>query len=61
MSVEEKLNLNKRIREYSGENSFILSLKKSLSGKYCQKVTVGKKVYKVLSDRQYESFKSSNL
>ncbi len=55
MKIEEKILINKKIRAYSGTNSFLLSLKKSLSGKYCQKDTVGNKVYKILSDKQYEA------
>lgn len=55
MSIEEKLDINKKIRKYNGDNEFLLSLKKSLSGKYCQKIIIGNKTYKILSDRQYEA------
>jgi hypothetical protein len=55
MTTQEKLDINKKIRAYKGNNSFLLSLKKSLLGKYCQKITIGNKSYKVLSDKQYES------
>lgn len=55
MNLEEKILINKKIRSYKGTNSFLASLKKSLSGKYCQKVTIGNKVYKILSDKQYEA------
>jgi hypothetical protein len=54
MEISEKLELNKKIRSYTGENSFILSLKKNLASKWCNKVEVEGKSNKVLSDRQYE-------
>jgi hypothetical protein len=54
MEISEKLELNKKIRSYSGENSFILSLKKNLASKWCQKIDIDGKLHKVLSDRQYE-------
>jgi hypothetical protein len=59
METQEKLDLNKKIRSYKGTNSFVLSLQKQLkSSKYLSKVEVGKKSYKILSDKQYESVKS---
>lgn len=59
MEINEKLELNKKIRSYNGPNSFILSLQKQLkTSKYLQKVEVGKKSLKILSDKQYESAKS---
>jgi hypothetical protein len=54
MEISEKLELNKKIRSYTGDNSFILSLKKNLASKWCNKVEVEGKSNKVLSDRQYE-------
>jgi hypothetical protein len=54
MEISEKLELNKKIRSYTGENSFILSLKKNLASKWCNKVEVEGKSNKVLSDKQYE-------
>jgi hypothetical protein len=60
MELEEKLELNKLIRKYDGENSFILSLQKSLkTSKYLDKVMVGKKTLKVLSDKQYQAAKTT--
>ena len=59
MEINEKLELNKKIRKYEGDNQFIKSLQKSLKSKWCQKVKVGNKDYKVLSDKQYEAVKSS--
>ena len=60
MELEEKLELNKIIRKYDGENSFILSLQKSLkTSKYLDKVMVGKKTLKVLSDKQYQAAKTT--
>lgn len=57
MSLEEKLEINKLLRKYEGKNNFLVSLKKSLSGKWCEKVEVGGKKYKILSDKQYEAAK----
>jgi len=54
MEISEKLELNKKIRSYTGDNSFILSLKKNLASKWCNKVEVEGKSNKVLSDKQYE-------
>jgi len=59
MEINEKLELNKKIRKYEGDNQFIKSLQKSLKSKWCQKVKVGNKDYKLLSDKQYEAAKSS--
>ena len=59
MELEEKLELNKLIRKYDGENTFIISLQKSLkTSKYLDKVVVGKKTLKVLSDKQYQAAKT---
>lgn len=56
MNVDEKIKTNKMIRSYKGENSFILSLKKQLkTNKYLERVEVGKRKIKVLSERQYKS------
>jgi hypothetical protein len=58
MNLEEKIELNKKIRSYTGSNTFVLSLQKQLkTSKYLQKVEVGKKVIKILTDKQYESSK----
>lgn len=59
MNVEEKLELNKLIRQYDGDNTFIVSLKSQLKyNRYLDKIKVGNRNYKILSDRQYESAKS---
>jgi hypothetical protein len=59
MEMQEKLDLNKKIRNYEGANTFIISLQKQLkTSKYLQKIEIGKKSYKILSDKQYESAKS---
>jgi len=59
MEINEKIEINKKIRKYSGNNSFILSLQKQLkTNKYLEKVEVGKKLIKILSDKQYEVSKS---
>ena len=60
MELQEKLDLNKQIRAYSGDNSFILSLQKQLkTSKYLERVEVGKRKVKILSDKQYEAAKSA--
>ena len=56
MEISEKVELNKKIRSYEGDNSFIASLQKQLkTSKYLKKEEFGKKMVKVLSDRQYEA------
>jgi predicted transcriptional regulator with HTH domain len=56
MEISEKVELNKKIRSYRGENSFVISLQKQLkTNKYLKKEEFGKKMVKVLSDRQYEA------
>jgi hypothetical protein len=56
MDIKEKLELNKLIRAYQGDNSFILSLQKHLkNNKYLEKVQVGNKMIKILSDKQYNA------
>ena len=60
MELNEKIELNKQIRQYKGTNTFVLSLQKQLkTSKYLQKIDVGGKSIKVLSDKQYESVKSA--
>jgi hypothetical protein len=59
MEITEKIEINKKIRKYSGTNTFLLSLQKQLkTNKNLEKVEVGKKMIKVLSDKQYEVTKS---
>jgi predicted transcriptional regulator with HTH domain len=56
METSEKIELNKKIKSYNGDNSFIVSLQKQLkTNKYLKKEEFGKKMVKVLSDRQYEA------
>lgn len=58
MTTKEKNELNKKIRGYKGDNSFLISLKKQLkSNKYLEKEQLGKRMIKVLSDKQYKSTK----
>ena len=60
MDISEKIELNKLIRSYSGENNFILSLQKQLkTNKYLEKVQVGNKMVKILSDKQYDAAKNT--
>lgn len=59
MELQEKLELNKLIKSYEGTNTFIISLKKQLkTNKFLNKVEVGKKSVKVLTDKQYEAAKT---
>jgi hypothetical protein len=62
MEVSEKIELNKKIRSYTGDNSFVLSIQKQLkNSKYLQKIEVGGRTVKILSDKQYEAAKSALL
>lgn len=59
MGILEKIELNKRIKSYTGTNTFILSLQKQLkTNKYLQKEDNNGKMIKVLSDKQYDVTKS---
>lgn len=54
MTIEEKIKINKEIRSYEGDNSFILSLQKQLkSNNKLSKVEFNGRNVKVLSDKQY--------
>ena len=59
MEISQKIELNKLIKKYEGENAFLISLKKSLASKYCKKETLGNKEYKVLSEKQYLAAKGT--
>ncbi len=60
MELSEKIEINKKLRSYKGDNSFVLSLQKQLkTSKYLQKVEFGGRMVKILSDKQYESAKSA--
>jgi hypothetical protein len=60
MELQEKIEINKKLRSYKGDNSFVLSLQKQLkTSKYLQKVEFGGRMIKILSDKQYESAKSA--
>lgn len=54
MNIEEKVEINKKIRSYDGDNTFIKSLQKQLktNTKLAKEEFKGKNV-KILSDRQY--------
>ena len=49
----EKIELNKKLKNYTGVNSFLLSLQKQLKSKKINKVDFNGKMIKVLSDKQY--------
>ena len=56
MTIEEKIELNKKIRKYGGSNSFVISLQKQLkTNKYLTKEEFNGKEIKVLSEKQYEA------
>jgi hypothetical protein len=62
MELQEKVELNKQLRSYTGDNTFVLSLQKQLkTSKYLDKVEVNGKMVKVLSDKQYLAAKSALL
>ena len=54
MEIVEKVELNKKIRTYDGQNSFVISLQKQLkTNSKLVKEDFNGKPTKVLSDRQY--------
>ena len=56
MTIEEKIELNKKIRKYDGSNPFVISLQKQLkTSKYLSKEEFNGKEIKVLSEKQYEA------
>ena len=56
MELEQKIELNKQIRKYTGSNTFVISLQKQLkTNKYLSKVEYKGKEVKILSDKQYEA------
>jgi hypothetical protein len=56
MNTEDKIRLNKLIRSYNGDNTFVLSLQKQLkSSKYLSKVEHNGRTVKILSDKQYSA------
>lgn len=58
MEIKEKLELNKLIKKYEGDNPFLLSLKKQLkTSKYLEVIEHEGKNVKVLSEKQYEAAK----
>jgi hypothetical protein len=60
MELNEKIELNKQIRSYKGDNSFVLSLQKQLkTNKYLTKVEYNGREVKILSDKQYQAAISS--
>lgn len=56
MNINEKIELNKSIKAYTGDNTFIISLQKQLkSNKFLSKELNEKgKEVKVLSEKQYQ-------
>jgi hypothetical protein len=60
METSEKIEINKKLRSYDGDNSFVLSLQKQLkTSRYLNKIEVNGRSIKVLSDKQYESAKTA--
>lgn len=54
MTIENKIELNKKLRAYKGTNTFLLSLQKQLKSTKVKKEDFGGKQIKVLSDKQYQ-------
>ena len=55
------MELNKQLRSYTGDNSFVLSLQKQLkTSKYLDKVEFGGKMIKVLIEKQYFASKNDD-
>ena len=52
--MEQKIELNKKIKNYKGNNTFLISLQKQLKSTKTKKEEFNGKQIKVLSDRQYE-------
>jgi hypothetical protein len=60
METSEKIEINKKLRSYDGDNSFVLSLQRQLkTSRYLNKIEVNGRSIKVLSDKQYESAKTA--
>ena len=60
MELEQKIELNKQIRKYTGSNTFVISLQKQLkTNKYLSKVEWKGREVKILSDKQYQAAISS--
>ncbi len=60
METSEKIEINKKLRSYNGDNSFVLSLQKQLkTSRYLNKIEVNGRSIKVLSDKQYEAAKTA--
>ena len=57
MTINEKIEINKKIKDYQGDNQFLLSLQKQLkTNKFLKKELNEKgKLVKVLSEKQYQS------
>jgi hypothetical protein len=59
MEIVEKVELNKKIRNYDGYNTFVISLQKQLkTNTKLVKENFNGKPTKILSDRQYSVAKS---
>ena len=54
ITIDEKIELNKKLRKYSGSNTFLLSLQKQLKSTRANRVEFNGKEIKVLSDKQYQ-------
>jgi hypothetical protein len=56
MELEQKIELNKQIRKYTGGNTFVISLQKQLkTNKYLSKIEWKGREVKILSDKQYQA------
>jgi len=55
MSIEEKIELNKRVRRYEGDNSFLVSVTKYLKTTKNFFLDSNGKKHKELSEKQYKA------
>lgn len=54
ITMEEKIELNKKLKNYDGNNSFLISLQKQLKSTKSNKIEFNGRQIKVLSDKQYD-------
>lgn len=57
MTINEKIEINKKIKDYQGDNQFLLSLQKQLKTNKLLKKELNEKgkLVKILSDKQYQA------
>lgn len=58
LDIEKKIILNKLLRKYDGNNTFILSLQRQLKSTKVSKIEFKGKFIKILTDKQYQAAES---